>query len=298
MMRVRTAAQIALVATVIFVALASAALASANRTFVSGSGSDGNTGANCSAGSPCRSFAAAYSVTSSGGEIIALDSAGYGEVTITGPVSIVGALIASVQVAANSTGITINAGPTDNIILRNLQINGGNAVNSIGIAVTNAHVTLQNSTLKLLQTGLSVSGGKVDLINTDILDNGTGIFTDGTGPDAFDSGGFNVFLTEVRLFRGNIIGNAVAWTMNNPGVTGQGSGQNNPTIWINGDGKSNAQFGSARSPNIFGNSTVAVITGNGSSCSNHNGSNVCLPAQSYFYDACALFGGGCVFNFK
>src|SRR5262249_28014823 len=134
-MSVRTAARTALVASVITVALTSAALASAARTFVSGGGSDGNTGANCPQGSPGRSFAAAHSVTSSGGEIIALDSAGYGEVTITGPVSIVGALIASVQVTASTTGITINAGASDTIILRNLQINGGNAASSIGIAV-------------------------------------------------------------------------------------------------------------------------------------------------------------------
>src|SRR5215469_14350424 len=163
MMSVRTAAHTALIASVITVALTSAALASASRTFVSGGGSDGNTGANCPQGSPCRSFAAAYSVTSSGGEIIALDSAGYGELTITGPVSIIGALVASVQVAANSTGITINANPTDNIILRNLQINGGNAFGSIGISVTGGHLTLQNSTLKLLSTGLGVSGAKADL---------------------------------------------------------------------------------------------------------------------------------------
>src|SRR5262249_29163390 len=106
-MSAKAAARTALVASFITVALASAACASAARTFVSGGGSDGNTGTNCPQGSPCRSFAAAYSVTSSGGEIIALDSAGYGEVTITGPVSIIGALIASVQVSANTIGITI-----------------------------------------------------------------------------------------------------------------------------------------------------------------------------------------------
>src|SRR5215469_7304339 len=132
MMSLRTTARTALVATVITVALASAALASASRTFVSGSGNDANSAANCPQGSPCRSFQAAYNVTSSGGEIIALDSAGYGTLTINGPVSIIGALIASVQVPANGIGIAINAGATDVVILKNIQINGGNAANSTG----------------------------------------------------------------------------------------------------------------------------------------------------------------------
>src|SRR5215471_2418652 len=97
----KTAAQTALIASVITVALVSAAWASAARTFVSSAGSDSNTGANCSLASPCRSFQAAYGVTSPGGEIVALDSAGFGELTITGSVSIVGALIASVTVTAS-----------------------------------------------------------------------------------------------------------------------------------------------------------------------------------------------------
>jgi hypothetical protein len=81
--------------------------------------------------------------------------------------------------------------------------------------------------------------------------------------------------------------------MNNPGVTTQGSGQNNPTIWINGDGGGNIQqSGTPRSPNILGNSTVASIIGSGSSCSNHNGSNVCIAAQSYRYLFC---GTGCFY---
>jgi hypothetical protein len=277
MMSVRTAARTTLVASIITVALASAALASADRTFVSGTGSDGNTGANCPLPSPCRSFAAAYSVTNLGGEIIALDSAGYGELNIIGPVSIIGALVASIQVTANSTGITISAGANDPIILRNLQINGGNAAGSVGIAVINSggHLTLQNSTLKLLSTGLSVSGAKADLVDCDILDNGTGIFTNGPGPE-FNTGGTNPGATEVRISGGNIIGNASAWTMNDSGLTAFGTGQNKTTIYLDGNG-TGPNF-----PNVVGNAGYSV-TGGGSSCSNHDGSNVCLPSSGYTY---------------
>jgi hypothetical protein len=105
-------------------ALVSGAQASAARTFVSGAGNDANAGTNCAAAAPCRTFAVAYGVTTAGGEIIALDSAGYGSLTITQAINIVGEHPASITVAAGTTGITINAG-TNLVILRNLQITGG-----------------------------------------------------------------------------------------------------------------------------------------------------------------------------
>src|SRR5207245_10723104 len=52
----------------------------AQRTFVSGSGNDANP---CTRDMPCRSFGAAIAVTSTNGEVVALDSAGYGPVTVT-----------------------------------------------------------------------------------------------------------------------------------------------------------------------------------------------------------------------
>src|SRR5438093_6424824 len=57
------------------------------RTFVSAhTGSDANP---CGPTTPCRSFGAAMALTLSGGEIIVLDSGGYGTVTIDKSVSIV-----------------------------------------------------------------------------------------------------------------------------------------------------------------------------------------------------------------
>jgi len=72
------------------ISMATAAHAAALRTFVSGFGSDSNTSTNCSHAQPCRTFAAAITVTSPGGEIEALDPSGYGPVTITGPLSLIG----------------------------------------------------------------------------------------------------------------------------------------------------------------------------------------------------------------
>src|SRR4051812_44863466 len=56
------------------------------RTFVATTGNDGNS---CSNTAPCRSFAAAIAVTDAGGEVIVLNSGGYGAVTITQSVSII-----------------------------------------------------------------------------------------------------------------------------------------------------------------------------------------------------------------
>lgn len=101
--------------------------ATAQRTFVSPAGSDANP---CALTAPCRSFGAALAQTNAGGEIIVLDSAGYGAVTINKAVSIVvppGAY-AGVSVFAASDGIVVNAGVGDEVILRGLTINaqGGN----------------------------------------------------------------------------------------------------------------------------------------------------------------------------
>lgn len=68
--------------------LSSGAFAAAQRTFVSTSGSDANAASSCSLVLPCRGFAAAIGVTTDGGEVIVLDSGGYGSVTIAKSVAI------------------------------------------------------------------------------------------------------------------------------------------------------------------------------------------------------------------
>ena len=94
----------------------------ASRTWVSGVGDDANP---CSRTAPCKTFAGAISKTAAGGEIDALDPAGYGAVTITKAMTIDGGggQVASVLVAGTN-GIVVQAGPSDVVILRNLRING------------------------------------------------------------------------------------------------------------------------------------------------------------------------------
>jgi parallel beta helix pectate lyase-like protein len=99
-----------------------AAQAQATRTWVSGVGDDANP---CSRTAPCKTFAGAISKTAAGGEIDALDPAGYGGVTITKAITIDGGggQVASVLVSGTN-GISVQAGPLDVVTLRNLRING------------------------------------------------------------------------------------------------------------------------------------------------------------------------------
>lgn len=107
----------------------------AQRTFVSTLGSDANTASNCSRTLPCRGFAAALTTTDVGGEIVVLDSGGYGPVTINKSVSIIApeGVYAGISVFSG-TGITIGTAGI-NVVLRGLSINslGGD----YGISMTN-----------------------------------------------------------------------------------------------------------------------------------------------------------------
>src|ERR1700752_4115761 len=101
---------------------AAPAQAQATRTWVSGVGDDVNP---CSRTAPCKTFAGAISKTAAGGEIDALDPAGFGAVTITKGITIDGGggQVASILVSGTN-GIVVQAGPADVVTLRNLRMNG------------------------------------------------------------------------------------------------------------------------------------------------------------------------------
>lgn len=96
----------------------------AQRTFVSAaSGSDAN---DCSRSSPCRQFTRAIQQTDTGGEVVVLDSGGYGTVTIPKSVSIVApaGVYAGITVFAGS-GVTIDSTLNSAVItLRGLSLTG------------------------------------------------------------------------------------------------------------------------------------------------------------------------------
>ncbi|HYR28270.1 MAG TPA: right-handed parallel beta-helix repeat-containing protein, partial [Thermoanaerobaculia bacterium] len=110
--------------------LAPTVFAQATRTWVSGVGDDVNP---CSRTAPCKTFAGAISKTAAGGEINAIDSAGYGGVTITKAMTINGAGVhASILSAGSPNGVLVNAGVNDVITLKNISFNGaGTGTNGI-----------------------------------------------------------------------------------------------------------------------------------------------------------------------
>ena len=166
-----------LVAALAFASATTAVHASAQRTFVSPSGADANTVNNCSLLNPCRSFGAAITVTNTSGEIIVLDSAGYGPVVITKSVSIIAppGIYAGVSVLAGE-GITIN---TAGIIvtLRGLTVNGQGGTTGIHFT-QGSRLDIDGCTVENMgQEGILVDGpGTISISNTTIVGNsGIGI---------------------------------------------------------------------------------------------------------------------------
>lgn len=96
--------------------------AQATRTWISGVGDDANP---CSRTAPCKTFAGAISKTAAGGEIDNLDTGGFGALTITKAITLDGGggQVASILVAGTN-GITVAAGLTDVVTIRNISFQG------------------------------------------------------------------------------------------------------------------------------------------------------------------------------
>ena len=120
--------------------------ATAQRTFVSSQGVDNPS---CSLVAPCRQFAAAVAATSAGGEVIVMDSAGYGPVTITKSVSIVSptGVYAGISVFTGA-GIVVN-GSGISVVLRGLSLIGQGGIGLAGIQF------LQGAKLTVLDCDIS-----------------------------------------------------------------------------------------------------------------------------------------------
>ena len=160
-----------LVSSVVVVCLLSGnAYAQATRTWVSGVGDDVNP---CSRTAPCKTWAGAISKTAIGGEIDALDSGGFGTLTITKSITIDGNGVIASTLGSFTNGFTINIAPNANdpmrrVVIRNVTINGTGIVSStIGTntglnainVVTNgaSSVTLENVNIMNFNKGVSVT---------------------------------------------------------------------------------------------------------------------------------------------
>jgi hypothetical protein len=154
------------------------------RTFVKSTGVDSNTASNCGPTTPCRTFGAALSVTDSGGEVVVLDSAGYGPspINITQSVSITApdGVYAGITVAAGD-GIVIN-GSSIAVSLQGLRINGVGGANGINFAA-GSELHIRNCAVsKMTSNGIQVTATPATIFINDVevRDNGqSGILLSG-----------------------------------------------------------------------------------------------------------------------
>jgi hypothetical protein len=153
------------------------ARAQLNRAAVSVKGLDTNP---CTPASPCRSFGQALSQTNAGGEIIAIDSGGYGPVAIDRSVSLEAApgIYAGITVPFNADGINVNLPAPGKVVVRGLTLEGlsggGNGIVFNAGAGGKLHIercTINNFALRAIWTAF-------DTIITDTTIRGGGHFSD------------------------------------------------------------------------------------------------------------------------
>ena len=150
------------------------------RTFVASYGNDGNP---CSRVAPCRSFAPALAQTADRGEIVVLDSAGYGGVTIAQSVTgtAPAGVYAGISVASlfPATGLTVDGTGID-VVLRGLVINGQGGyigidfVRGATLHVERCEITGMNS--YGLAAHSADAGAEVIVRDTTIEGNGEGMY--------------------------------------------------------------------------------------------------------------------------
>jgi hypothetical protein len=135
-----------------------------SKIFVASFGSDASDG---SRGNPKRTFQLAHDAVAAGGQIVVLDTAGYGPLTITKSlaVTVPPGVNGFITVLGTNNGITINAAATDSVSLRGLIIEGGGAGNGNGIRINSAaNVAVEDCTVRNFATGIDVEGpGKLYL---------------------------------------------------------------------------------------------------------------------------------------
>ncbi len=155
---------------------AAPAWALSQRTFVASVGVDSNP---CSITQPCRTFNAAIGRTSPGGEVIVLDSAGYGAFYVDKAISVIAppGIYAGVTVHSGDT-LTVAAGAFDVVVLRGLSINGQG--DARGVTISSAkQVHIEDCTISNMgQQGIYIPGGNyVRIAGTTLRSNGkSGVF--------------------------------------------------------------------------------------------------------------------------
>jgi hypothetical protein len=171
----RTAIPLTVLATALACSLAAAPANARARVFVASYGNDSNP---CTFGSPCKTFQQAVNVVDPGGEVTAIDSAGFGPINITKAVTITSpaGVEAGIVPVAGGDAIDITAGSTDAVVLSGLTLNGS-GIGTNGI-VFNSGGTLNvrdNVIQNFANNGINfvpTTQSTLSVSNTVVADNG------------------------------------------------------------------------------------------------------------------------------
>jgi Right handed beta helix region/PKD-like domain len=126
------------------------------RSFVSAK--KGNDANNCAPSTPCRTFTRALSPVQPGGEVVVLDSGGYGPFTITQAVAVVVPQGVYAGITASSgDAITVSAGVSDAVTLKGLTINSLGGVNGIRFS-TGGALVVESCTISGFSDGIRAEG--------------------------------------------------------------------------------------------------------------------------------------------
>lgn len=276
--------RVMLASTTLVLLFASNAAAQNNRSFVATTGNDAN---NCSASAFCRTFGRALAVTNAGGEIIVVDSGGYGPATITQPVTIsANGIVASItQATAGQNALTINS--VGNVTISGLSLHGQGAGNDGILVESVGFLRLYNMTIEDFKNdGVQFPAvGFLAIYDSKISSNGANGLATGSGTYVHNTS-----------FDGNV----------NAGVFASGGGQDitDAHATANGVGfQSSGGFMVLLGAHIFGNGTglkvsgggilfmYSLVTGNGTACSVSSGVlNGTSPATSFVAPPCTLSG--------
>jgi Periplasmic copper-binding protein (NosD) len=140
----------AMLLTAIVSAFASIPAQAQQRVFVSGLGFDDNP---CTVAQPCRTFQQAFNIAPANSEIIVLDPAGYGPLTITHGISIQAHGVGTI-LATSGNAITVSVTTSDPVSLNGLLLDGG-GTGSYGINFTSGpSVQILNSVVRHFQFGI------------------------------------------------------------------------------------------------------------------------------------------------
>ena len=187
------------------------------RVFVASYGNDSNP---CTFGSPCKTFQQAVNVVDAGGEVTAIDSAGFGPITINKAITITSpnGVEAGIVPAPGGDAIDINAGPNDAVQLEGLHIDGS-GVGSNGIVFNSGRgLTVTNCVVQNFHFSSFPSGNGIFIAPA----SGTASFAI-TNTTASNNGGVGIFFSQTGSATLNGILDHVVANNNSGGIAIQPS---------------------------------------------------------------------------